>query len=123
MAYVLIAIGGAAGALARFTVDSWVGARSTGPFPFGTLLVNVSGSFVLGVLFALVTERAVLPADVRAPLMIGFIGAYTTFSTWMLETWRLVEIGAYAHAALNLGGSVVLGATALLLGLALGRAL
>src|SRR5262245_16083290 len=95
MLYALIAIGGAAGALARFAVDSWVSSKTSGPFPFGTLVVNLSGSFVLGLLFALATERAVLPADIRGPVMIGFVGAYTTFSTWMLETWRLVELGAY----------------------------
>jgi CrcB protein len=86
-------------------------------------LVNVSGSFVLGLVFALTVERGVLPAEVRAPVMIGFLGAYTTFSTWMLETWRLVELGSYTEAALNLGGSILLGAVALVLGLALGRAL
>lgn len=93
MTYVLIAIGGAGGAVARFALDTWVSSRIAGAFPWGTLLINVSGSFVLGLLFALTIERGVLPADLRPPLMIGFLGAFTTFSTWMLESVRLVEDG------------------------------
>jgi CrcB protein len=72
--------------------------------------------------FALAIERAVLPAEARAPLMIGFLGAYTTFSTWMLESWRLVEDGALVAALINVGGSVILGLLAVLLGLTAGRA-
>ena len=77
----------------------------------------------MGLLFALVTERAVLPADIRAPVMIGFLGAYTTFSTWMLESWRLAETGAMVLAAANVAGSVVLGWRAVFAGIAVGRAL
>ena len=97
--------------------------RTGGGFPWGTLVVNISGSFVLGLLFALTAERAILPADIRGPVMIGFIGAYTTFSTWMLESWRLIETGSYLPALANLGGSVVLGLLAMLAGLAIGRAI
>ena len=121
MTYVLIAIGGAGGAVTRFALDSWVSARVGGDFPWGTLLINVSGSFVLGLLFALTIERGVLSPELRAPLMIGFLGAYTTFSTWMLESWRLVEDGAVLAAMLNVGGSVVLGMAAVIAGLAIGR--
>jgi CrcB protein len=121
--YILIGIGGAAGALARFAVDSWVSTRVPDGFPWGTLVINVSGSFVLGLLFVLTVERAVLPSDLRSPLMIGFLGAYTTFSTWMLETWRLVEVGAVGAALFNLGGSTLLGVLALVSGMVIGRAL
>ena len=76
---------------------------------------------MLGVLFAWVIERNVLPPDVRLPLMVGFLGAYTTFSTFMLESWRLVEEGAYGLATANLVGSVVLGLVAVVAGLAVGR--
>ena len=68
-------------------------------------------------------ERAILPADIRGPVMIGFIGAYTTFSTYMLESWTLLEGGSWAPALANLGGSVVLGLVAVAAGLTLGRAL
>jgi CrcB protein len=119
--YVLIAIGGAGGAVTRFAVDGWVSARFGGDFPWGTLLINVSGSFVLGLLFALTIERGVLSPELRAPLMIGFLGAYTTFSTWMLESWRLVEGGALLAAMLNVGGSLLLGMAAVICGLVIGR--
>ncbi len=120
---VLIGVGGFAGAVARYVVDGWVTDRTAGQFPFGTLAVNLAGSFLLGLLFALTVDRAVLPAELRAPLGIGFIGAFTTFSTIMLESWRLVEDGAWALAALDLGGSLALGIVAVVLGLAVGRAI
>ena len=123
MQLLLVGLGGFAGAVMRWLVDGWVSERNPTAFPFGTLVVNLTGSFLLGVLFAWVIERNVLPADVRAPVMIGFIGAYTTFSTFMLESWRLVEDGAWALATANLIGSVVLGLVAVVAGLAVGRAL
>ena len=123
MPIVLIAVGGAAGAVSRYVVDSVLSQRTSSAFPWGTLVVNLSGSFVLGVLFAWTLERGVLPASTRAPLMIGFLGAYTTFSTLMLESWRLIEDGAVAIAAANLIGSSVVGLTAVFVGLAIGRAL
>ncbi len=123
MELVLVGIGGFAGAVARRVVDVWVTERTATTFPFGTLVINLSGSFLLGLLFAWAMERDVLPTAIRAPLMIGFLGAYTTFSTWMLESWRLVEDGAWALAAVNLAGSVLLGLIAVIAGLAIGRAL
>ena len=123
MIYLLIAIGGAAGAVSRYAVDDTLTRLFGGAFPVGTLVVNLSGSFLLGVLFALVVERSSLPSDIRAPVMIGFIGAYTTFSTWMLESARLMESGAWLLAAANLGGSVLLGLIAVFAGLAVGRAI
>ncbi|HET7828604.1 MAG TPA: fluoride efflux transporter CrcB [Candidatus Limnocylindrales bacterium] len=123
MDLVLVGVGGFFGAIARRVVDLWVSERADSAFPFGTLVVNLTGAFVLGLLFAWATERDVLPAEIRAPVMIGFIGAYTTFSTWMLESWRLVEDGAWQLAALNIAGSVALGLVAVVAGLAVGRAL
>jgi CrcB protein len=123
MPLLLIGLGGFAGAIARYLVDGAVAERTGGGFPWGTLAVNLSGSFVLGLLFAMTAERAILPADVRGPVMIGFIGAYTTFSTWMLESWILVEQGSYLPALANLGGSVALGLLAMMAGLAIGRAI
>ena len=123
MPLLLIGLGGFAGAISRYLVDGFVADRTGGTFPWGTLVVNLSGSFVLGLLFAMTAERAILPADVRAPVMIGFIGAYTTFSTFMLESWVLIERGSYLPAAANLGGSVLLGLVAVFAGLTLGRAI
>lgn len=121
MPFLLVGLGGFAGAVTRYVVDGIIAERSTGAFPWGTLVVNLSGSFVLGVLFAITTERAILPAEIRAPVLIGFIGAYTTFSTYMLESWRLVESGAVGLALANLLGSLALGMVAVVAGLAIGR--
>ena len=123
MSIVFIAVGGAAGAVARYLVDSAISQRAAGAFPWGTLVVNLTGSIVLGALFALTVERGSLPASVRAPLIIGFLGAYTTFSTLMLESWRLIEDGAFGLALANVAGSCMLGLLAVFLGLAIGRSL
>jgi CrcB protein len=120
---VLVGLGGFFGAIARRAVDLAVSERVEGAFPFGTLVVNLSGAFLLGLLFAWAIERNVLPAEIRGPLMVGFVGAYTTFSTLMLESWRLVEDGAWQLATVNLVGSVALGMLAVVGGLALGRLL
>lgn len=120
---VLISLGGAAGAASRYVVDQWVSQRMPGAFPLGTLVVNLSGSLLLGFLFALAIERGVLPASVRGPLLVGFIGAYTTFSTLMLESWRLIEDGAVGLGLANLVGSMVIGMIVLVVGLQVGRAL
>jgi CrcB protein len=121
MTLLLVGAGGFFGAIARYVVDGWVVTSTGGGFPWGTLVVNVTGSFVLGVLFAASVERDVLPAAIRAPVLIGFIGAYTTFSTLTLESWRLVEDGSYVAAFANIGGSMVLGMIAVVAGLVLGR--
>ena len=118
---VLIAAGGAAGAVVRHLVDGAVLDRFSGAFPLGILVVNLSGAFALGVLAALIVDRGVLPADLRAPLLVGFLGAYTTFSTLMLDSWRLVEDGLPILAVANLAGSTVLGIVAVVAGLWLGR--
>jgi CrcB protein len=118
-----VGIGGFLGAVARYVLDGWISTATGGRFPWGTFAINVSGSFVLGLLFAMSVERGVLPAGVRAPVLVGFVGAYTTFSTLSLETWRLAEDGSYALALANLGGSAILGIVAVFAGLTLGRAL
>ena len=121
MPLLLIGLGGFAGAVSRYLVDGYVVDRTAGSFPWGTLVVNASGTFLLGLLFAMTTERAILPAEIRGPLMIGFLGAYTTFSTYLLESWRLVEGGAVGMAAANLAGSLLVGLLAVLAGLTIGR--
>ena len=119
---VLIGLGGFGGAIARYVVDRRVSVWVGGALPWGTFIVNLSGSFVLGVLFALLVERGALPGSWRGPVMIGFIGAYTTFSTLMLESYRLIEDGAWFAALVNLGGSMLLGMVAVVAGVAVGRA-
>lgn len=123
MDLLLVGIGGFAGAVARRVVDLWVSDRAGAGFPFGTLVVNLTGAFLLGLLYAWATERDVLPREIRGPVMIGFIGAYTTFSTLMLESWRLVEDGAWVLGLANIGASMALGIVAVVGGLAVGRLL
>ncbi|HEX5827019.1 MAG TPA: fluoride efflux transporter CrcB [Candidatus Limnocylindrales bacterium] len=123
MDLVLVGVGGFFGAVARRVLDLAIAERNPTAFPLGTFVINITGAFALGLLFAWATERDVLPAAIRGPLMIGFLGAYTTFSTFMLESWRLVEDGAWQLAVLNLGGSVLVGVVAVVAGLALGRAI
>jgi CrcB protein len=117
----LVGVGGFLGAIARYLIDGWVAERAGATFPWGTFVVNLSGAFVLGALFALTVERGLLPAGVRAPVLVGFIGAYTTFSTLALESWRLIEDGSYVLGAANLAGSMILGVVAVVAGLLLGR--
>jgi CrcB protein len=119
----LIAAGGAAGAVSRYLVDSAILDRFAGAFPIGILVVNVSGAFAVGLLAALIVDRGVLPADLRAPLIVGFLGAYTTFSTLMVDSWRLIEDGLPLLALGNLVGSVAIGLVAVVAGLWLGRSL
>jgi CrcB protein len=121
MPLVLIGVGGFFGAIARYLVDLNVSERTGGGFPWGTLTVNLSGAFALGILFAITAERGILPAEVRGPVLIGFIGAYTTFSTLMLESWRLAETGAPLLGLANIVGSSILGIVAVAGGLAIGR--
>ncbi|HET9852845.1 MAG TPA: fluoride efflux transporter CrcB [Candidatus Limnocylindrales bacterium] len=123
MTLLLVGAGGFFGAVSRYLVDGWVASATGGRFPWGTLVINVSGSFLLGLLFAASIERNLIPAAIRVPVLIGFIGAYTTFSTLTLETWRLVEDGSYALAVGNLAGSMLLGMVAVVAGLTIGRAL
>ena len=118
-----IAVAGAIGALARYGLEGAVARRSPGAFPWGTFVVNVSGSFLLGVVFTLLTERWLGAPWVRSSLTIGLLGAYTTFSTLSYESYRLVEDGAYGLAAANLFGSLAAGLGAVYAGVVLGRAL
>ena len=121
MTLALIAAGGAVGAVSRYLIDSAILDRFAGAFPIGILVVNVSGAFAVGLLAALIVDRGVLPADLRAPLMVGFLGAYTTFSTLMVDSWRLIEDGLPLLALGNLVGSVAIGLVAVVAGLWLGR--
>jgi fluoride exporter len=116
-----IAVAGALGALARYGLDGAVSRRAAGAFPWGTLVVNVSGSFALGFVFTLLTERWLAAPWVRSALTIGFLGAYTTFSTLSLESYRLLEDGAYGLAFANLLGSLAAGVAAVYAGVVLGR--
>ena len=113
-----VAILGSLGSLARFLVDGAISARSASSFPLGTLVVNMSGAFILGLLTGLTLSGEAL-------LLAGSatIGSYTTFSTWMLETQRLGEDGQVLLGALNVLVSVIVGLGAAALGRSIGGTL
>ena len=117
MRVALIAVAGAAGALARYGVGTAVGVRT---FPWGTLGINVAGSFLLGLLLQAGPGR--IDDDVRVALAVGFLGAFTTFSTFSYETIALLRDGRAAAAALYVGASVIAGVGAAAIGYRIGAA-
>ncbi|HEY3281506.1 MAG TPA: fluoride efflux transporter CrcB [Armatimonadota bacterium] len=104
-----VGLGGFLGANARYWLGGWVAQRYGTQFPWGTLVINVSGSFVLGLIMALGTDRFSLPLQARLLLPIGFVGAYTTFSTFEYETLSLAQDASLLLALGNVAGSVTLG--------------
>ena len=121
--YLLVGTGGFLGANARYLVALWTGILTGGRFPLGTFVINVSGSFVLGFLGAVIGDRVVPHADhLRLALGVGFLGAYTTFSTFEYETHALLEDGVYMTALLNIVLSVLVGLLAVRLGIVAAKA-
>lgn len=116
-----IAGGGALGAVLRFLMASNIHRVFGLAFPYGTLAVNVLGSFAIGIVFVLIVERGVLSAEWRNILVIGFLGAFTTFSTFSIETLGLLESGELSRAALNIVLSLTLCFLATWFGLLIGR--
>jgi len=116
----VVGLGGFIGATLRYIISGWVyGIWSTG-FPYGTLIVNVVGSFLLGFLMAYM-QNIVIHPNLKIFLTIGLLGAFTTFSTFSYETYALFEIGAVLKALLNIGINVTLGLILVYLGVVVGR--
>jgi fluoride exporter len=118
--YFMIAMGGAAGAIARYVLGNYIGSRLGFRFPYGTFIVNISGCFLVGVSMALLSRSTASPSW-RYLVPIGFIGAYTTFSTFEYETLRAIQDGQLATGLLNVGLSVVTGFVAVWLGDVFGK--
>jgi CrcB protein len=109
MKYLLfIALGGASGAVSRHLLANWAHGMWAGKLPLGTLLVNVLGSFAIGIVYVILVERQIFHAGWRDLLMVGFIGAFTTFSTFSLETIVLFESGHFIHAIVYMFGSAII---------------
>ncbi|MFP5304586.1 MAG: fluoride efflux transporter CrcB [Gammaproteobacteria bacterium] len=120
--WLAVAVGGALGAVARFAVAR-VSTTLLGPaFPFGTLLVNVLGSFVAGLLYVRLIEQGIADGGLRALLIVGFLGAFTTFSAFSVETLRLLEDVGLGSALLNVALNLLLCLGACMVGLSIGRA-
>jgi CrcB protein len=112
----IIGMGGFLGAISRYGVALWIGQRWGRNFPLGTFVINVSGSFLIGLLMSLFTERFMVNPQWRLLLVVGFLGAYTTFSTFEYETGTLMKDGEWLIAMLNVVLSVIVGFIALKLG-------
>jgi fluoride exporter len=108
MQWLAVALGGALGSMARYALSTWVFQVSSHKFPYATLTVNVLGSFVMGILFVVIVERAALPQEMRSLLMIGFIGAFTTFSTFSLDALGLWQNGHLFMALIYTLATVIL---------------
>jgi CrcB protein len=122
--YLLVGAGSFIGGNARYIVGRWVGGLVEGRFPLGTLLINVGGSFLLGLIGGLLAQRSVAHADaVRLALGVGFCGGFTTFSTFELETHALLEDGVWLPALANVVVSLVVGLLAVRFGIVAGRAI
>lgn len=113
----LVALAGATGALTRYGIGVAVGVRD---FPWATLGINVAGSFVLGIVLTTAAARS-WPDTATVPIAVGFLGAFTTFSTFSYETYTLVRTGRAATAAVYVAASMALGVAAAAAGYALGR--
>ncbi len=120
---IAIAAGGAAGALLRYWVSNGAYGLLGRGFPHGTLVVNVLGSLVMGLLYVLFLERMTVAPEVRAGVLIGLLGAFTTFSTFSIETLNLIEQAALFKAGLNILLSVVACILATWLGVSVARQL
>jgi CrcB protein len=116
----VVLAGAGLGGVARYAAGTWIMAKYGGRFPLGTFLINVSGSFLIGILMALLTERFQPHPNWRLFLVTGVLGGYTTFSSFEYETLQAVRGGAYWMGMLYVGGSVVLGYLGVWLGALLG---
>ena len=119
---VWIALGGLLGTLCRFALSTWVDARSHSPFPYGTLVVNLAGCFAAGFLFPLLEQAAVAP-ELRLAVFSGFLGGFTTFSAYGLQTVALANGGMSSIAALNVLLSNVAGLVMVWVGGSLSRSI
>ena len=120
--YLLVGIGGFVGANTRFLLARAIGAAVDTPFPLGTFIINVAGSFLLGVLGTIVARQLSSESEaLRLALGVGFLGAFTTFSTFEFETHGLLEVGSWLLAGANMIGSLVVGLVALRVGVVMAR--
>ena len=120
MRILIVALGAGLGGVSRYLIQGWILER-TGLSILALFVINVSGAFALGLVTTLAVERNLINPDIRLLLTTGFLGGYTTFSSWMLESFQLLETGNLVRAAVNVVGSAVVGLLAVYLGIVAGR--
>jgi CrcB protein len=121
--YVMVGVGGFLGSILRFWLGSYIGSRMGTRFPYGTFVINITGSFLIGLVYALMTARAQWSPNWRYLIPIGFIGGYTTFSSFEYETLLTLQAGQIGLGLLYVAGSVVVGFVAVWGGMVMGRAI
>lgn len=119
--FLILGIAGAAGTISRYLLGGWIHQIFGAEFPYGTLVVNISGSLAIGFLGTLAEERLLFPPQIRTALLIGFLGAFTTFSSFAYETWNLFKDGEALLGGLNVAASIVACFLGLLIGVFLAR--
>ena len=117
----LLALAGALGTLARYGLSGFVHRVNGMSFPWGTVAVNITGCFLAGLLWALFENRWTVSGEMRMIILVGFMGAFTTFSAMILETGELIRTAEWLHALMNVGMQNVIGFASLFIGMALGR--
>lgn len=118
-----ISIGAVLGANLRYWVGDWAAQRFGSDFPYGTLMINLSGSFLLGLIVSLTLEHYIIDPRLRIFMIVGILGSYTTFSTYAYESIALISLGQWGLGLFNLIGSSLLGGLFALLGIWLGKIL
>jgi len=119
--FLLIALGGSLGALARYGVSFWIQERASGALPYGTFIVNMTGCLVMGLVMTRLNEGGEVSVNWRFFVPVGFIGAYTTFSSFEFETFRLIQQGLPLAGLVYVVSSLILGYLALWLGVVMAR--
>ncbi len=117
----MIGFAGALGTLARYGLSGIVKRYSGATFPWGTFVVNMLGAFLFGFIWSLAEQRLVITVETRVIILSGFLGGFTTFSSFMFESSALIREAQWGLAMLNLGGQIMLGLAAMFLGLTIGR--
>jgi fluoride exporter len=121
--YLMVGVGGGLGSILRFWLGSYIGGRLGSRFPYGTFVINVTGSFLIGMVLTILAEKTQWSPNWRYLIPIGFIGGYTTFSTFEYETLRLVQDGQMVTAMFNVVGSVMVGFAGVWAGAVAGRSI